>query len=466
MKVEGCAEMKSLLTRMMGVLLAGVVITHFAGCGGESSNDPPGPDVVVILIDTLRPDRLGFLGGPRKTAPLLSDLSRSSTVFRSAFSTSTWTAPSTASLFTSLYPPQHGVVMGLFAHRDEAQREVRKTGKAVIPLNRLPLTVPTLAELFQNSGYRTFGVTANANIGEELGFHRGFNFFERLHGMNRFDSGVAVDIEKQVLSWEKELDCDEPSFLYLHFNDVHAPYHKRKPWYVSRSGGIEDKKAAYDSEIGYLDDVLGRLCDRLKWRENAIIAVVSDHGEEFMDHGRIGHPATLYRELLQILMMVRLPGGSAAQEVVERVSILDLYPTLADLAGIPPHKSWEGRSLASIVKATGNRVQLEEALRSRPLFGHRKKYGADPFELWAVMHEDWKLIEQRENTELYHVIRDPGERRGDGGDAGVRERLMDQLRAFRERAKPVGGEQIEVELTKDDLDALERLGYVEGDEKE
>lgn len=135
-------------------------------CGGFTQERP---DVVVILIDTLRPDYLGFYGNETDTAPFLESLAANSTVLRRAYAASSWTAPSTASLFTSWYPPHHGVVEGFFAHKGRVKK-VKETGHSSLPLNRLPTGHQTLPELFQQAGYHTLGLAANINNGDEIGY--------------------------------------------------------------------------------------------------------------------------------------------------------------------------------------------------------------------------------------------------------------------------------------------------------
>ena len=136
------------------------------------------PNVVVILTDTLRANYLGVYGYPKETAPFLADLAERAVVFDRAFSTSSWTAPSTSSLFTSLYPNQHGVVEGFMMRRKRNNR-LAKQGEETIALNRLPAGVVTLPERFRALGYATFGMASNPIIWDEMGFSRGFDEFRR-----------------------------------------------------------------------------------------------------------------------------------------------------------------------------------------------------------------------------------------------------------------------------------------------
>jgi arylsulfatase A-like enzyme len=260
---------------------------------------PDGPNVVVIVIDTLRPDHLGFLGYARETAPFLSELASRSQVFTEAVSTSSWTAPSTASLFTGLHPLRHGVVMGVLAHGVRAGNQVEP-----LALNRLPSKVPTLPELFHDAGYRTYGLAANPNIGDDIGFARGFDRFELMkkqHADPEKDEGGAVlpgkvrwasarEIHEQLSEWRPEMtERDGPFFLYLHFNDIHEPNYAHSAWYREPRRRGREVRAAYDSEIGYVDDVLRGIYEELGLSKNSIVAVLSDHGEAFGEHGRRGH---------------------------------------------------------------------------------------------------------------------------------------------------------------------------------
>jgi arylsulfatase A-like enzyme len=313
-------------------LLLGLLIST-PGCAEPRTGRP---DVVLIVLDTLRPDHLGIYGYDRETAPFLADWARRSVVFWRAFSASTWTAPSTASIFTSLFPIQHGVVEGMFVH-DVRAREVAKTGRSSLPLNRIPRAVPTLPEILQAAGYQTVGVVSNVNVGPEIGFSRGFDRFDRLLDRD------ASELFARLRDWESDFDGTKPRFIYLHLNDIHGPYARRTPWFRASGTTLGDLRAAYDSEISYVDQVLGRMFDHFGWDENAIVVIVSDHGEEFMEHGELGHGLSLYRELLQVLLIVRAPGrGGEGRIVTGNVATLDILPTLVELVGLDLREEWEG----------------------------------------------------------------------------------------------------------------------------
>lgn len=441
------------------------------GCGeGEAPLKTPDgrdlagrPDVVLILIDTLRPDHLGFYGhAGRETAPFLAKLARRGTVFERAFSTSSWTAPSTASVFTSLYPNQHGVIEGFFRHDERVEGE--EVTSANITLNRLPREVATLPEALQAAGYSTFGVAANVNIGADIGFDRGFDRFVRLPAGRNVETLTSPDVLGQLLAWRKEIRQGSPSFVYLHFNDVHQPHAGVTPWYEASDDEVEDQRRAYDSEITYLDKVIQQIHQRFDWKD-AIVMVVSDHGQEFMEHGQIGHKATLYRELLQVLMMVTLPERAASTSRPSvNVSLIDVAPTLADLAGVPPDPEWRGRSLAPFVRDDGGAPALHDELDGRVLFAHRANLVAQtPYTLFGAIRGDWQLIFSTKEVEpeLYDFVRDPLQAvDAFGSEPGLARDLREELERFRGFA-PVGtSERIEVELDDTMLEDLQSLGYV------
>jgi arylsulfatase len=209
--------------------------------------------VLIVVVDTLRADRLPFYGYEGHTSPFLREWAERSIVFERAWSTSSWTAPASASLFTGVYPVQHGVHLGVNAFR------LLRRGGAKLELDRVPDALETLPELFQSLGYRTFGVSDNPNVSEAQGFAAGFDRFEN------FSYAGADRVKVVIASWEAEIAEADPWFVYLHYMDPHQPYHARRPWH--RTPSAKDRHtvngAAYDSEIGWVDahlrEVFGRL---------------------------------------------------------------------------------------------------------------------------------------------------------------------------------------------------------------
>jgi arylsulfatase A-like enzyme len=329
-----------------------------AGCGGRS------PDVIVILADTLRADRLGPYGGPAGLTPFLDALAASGTVFTNAYSTTSWTNPAIASLFTSRYPSQHHVV------RFDS---------------RLPADEVTLAERLASERYRRVGFLGNFRLMAELGFAQGFDaWFPRMirdKVRARHLTQEAIRFYDQQLAprpWSRW--TRRPLLLYLHLMDPHAPYdpppaareahvpvapagvsgaEANAKLLAQRWGELSDDEVAYlaalyDAEIASMDAQLARLFRRLGRRgllDNAIVVVTADHGEEFREHGWLTHGTALYQESVRVPIILTGPGVPAGRVVADDVSIVDIAPTLLELVGAAPEPRFEGRSLVGLMRA-------------------------------------------------------------------------------------------------------------------
>ena len=448
------------MRRALPILTAFALLV--AGCSsgeGAAQRDPP--NVVVITIDTLRYDRLPFGGNERETAPFLAELASRGTVFDRAFSTSSWTAPATASLFTGLYPTRHGVVLGFFAHflrQGGGQGGMEKMLLAQLPANR-----PTLPELFQEAGYGTFGLATNLNIGKEFGFDRGFDRFERL------DDLPATVVLERLIDWKPEISASEPFFLYLHLNDVHSPYVEHEPWYDPSGDELSRSISAYDSEISFLDGVLRRIHEELELDENTLLVVVSDHGEEFMDHGATDHKFTLFRELTQVLFLVHGPGlGIPAQRIDANVGLIDVLPTVAELAGLQSVQDCNGRSLVPLFDEGASTEDFLTGLHERPVFAHRfTRHGGIDQEIWTVKIGRWKLYEHLTKRWLFDLEDDRREQRpiDPAEKPKIAARLTAQLEKFKALGTDVHGSGTEIEIDPLLREKLEALGYVGEEDK-
>jgi len=429
----------------------------------DDAVEPRRPDVVLIVIDTLRPDHLALDGYEAPTAPFLAELAEGSAVFERAHSTSSWTAPATASVFTGLYPTEHGVTLGFFAHRRMA--EELEAGEAVsLRPNRLPADRPTLPECFRRAGYRTFGVSTNVNIGPELGFDRGFDHFARLTGTERNAAPGAETVAEQLRAWSEELVGPEPRFLYLHFMDPHVPYHPREPWYEEHARRLgDDKEAAYDSEIDYLDRALAQLFDEHGWKEDTLVMILSDHGDEFREHGRVGHQDSLHGELMRVLALVHAPNlGVGARRHDGNVSLIDLVPTLCSLAGVEPPGEG-GLDLGPLLLSAAGEMELADTLEQRLLFAHRgvpPGYTTDA--LWAVVQGEWKLIRGPQGLQLFRHTDDRFEQEDLLAEHPELARELEAvLERFAASASWGSGERAELELDEEMLERLRELGYAE-----
>ncbi len=435
-----------------------------AGDAGRTAGGEPAepPNVLLVLLDTLRSDYLGFYGFAYETAPFLAELAEHGTVFHRARSASSWTAPATSSMFTSLYPPQHGVTQGFRAHRQQVEA-LRQKGAGKIPLNRIPEDRPTLPEMFQELGYATYGLASNINIGDSIGFSRGFDHFDLQV------QAPAATLVGKLKKWKDEIVSNEPFFVYLHLNDVHAPYvHRQEFWRPPGFHRGGDSAADYRSEIGYTDAQLREVWELLEMDEGRnLLAAVSDHGEEFWDHGGAGHGPKLYRELTNVLMMFHGPElGIDRQRSLATTSLIDIYPTLVDFAG-GEAEGCEGLSLAPILREDDGKDELEERLASRVVFAHRVYSTVRELALWSATRGRWKLIDWwGDRNQLFDHVVDPREQDPVTAQRPeIAETLAQRLERFKERMKSgePASEEVEVELDEELLEKLETLGYADLD---
>jgi len=339
------------------------------------------PNIIIVLVDALRPDHLGCYGYRLPTSPAIDAFSTEGVVFTEAVSVADWTKPAVPSLLTSLYPSQHGVFEGSASDTE---------GKVTSDI--LGESLVTLGEMLQGAGYATAAFVMNAQLKGFLGFQQGFELFAE-------DLGEASQIIARFLAWLDDRPGDRPFFVYLHFLDVHWPYTPPPPYdtmfgdYTSQLDlAAHDPKALrqrindgeltlaatdvlhlasqYDGEIRAFDDQFAELYATLKRRhllEHTWIVLTADHGEEFYEHGKIGHGNSLYEELLRVPLVIRGPSATPGARVSTPVSLIDIVPTALDVAGLPLAPSLMGRSL---------RRGLEGgALDRRPTFAEsRHKY--------------------------------------------------------------------------------------------
>ena len=429
-----------------------------AGClllGGCRETVEPSK-IVVVLLDTLRADALGVYGREPETAPFLSELASEAAVFEHAYSTSSWTAPSVASLFTSTYPWQHGVTLGFHAHRWQGKR-LWEQKKTTIPLNRIDDGLATWAELFSQAGYPTYGLASNRNISSELAFDRGFDRF-----LHKYQATMA-EFYLDLAGWKEELNRSRPYFLYLHFNDIHEPYEIVQPAYEIQLCCAEESEARYLSQVAYVDHWLESILTLLEWDESTLLVVLSDHGEEFGEHGGSGHGPQLYTELNRVVAILYGPGlGIRPQRIAANVSLIDILPTVLDLAGIEPPDQAQGLSLASILKLDSQRHSVVEKLRDRILLAHRLDQTRPGREITAGIQGPWKLVRENQgDLELYDHRTDPGEHQDiiDQYPREARELSHEMDRLLMAIDKP-SSEQIEIPVDETLLEELEALGYV------
>jgi arylsulfatase A-like enzyme len=427
------------------------------------------PNVVVLMLDALRPDYTQAYGDPRASSPWMANFAKQAAVFDRCWSTSTWTAPACASLFSGLYPPEHGIVEGLMAN---VRREGRQKEKGVAELTPQGTLINTFApdmvllpQYLREFGYRCFGLATNPNIGPEIGFDRGFEKFVAQPEGTADQVGVWID------GWREELtQGDQPYFLYLHYMDAHKPYNQRAPWYQADAPGddsgpgdtgkprseAEEAAEAYRSELRFLDEHLAALEKSWAWDDNTLVLVVSDHGEEFGEHGGIGHPFQMHAELNRVVFMARGPGVQPGRRATP-VGLHDVLPTLLDWLQLAAPVETSGQSLAPLFAAP-----QAAALDGRMLYAHRRKNKFKPLDAWAVNQGDWRMIlDEDGQLQLFDIAQDPLEQAPISAKQAreVHARLRGALRAWAAQGISKRAVMRVVRQSEAEREVLERLGY-------
>jgi arylsulfatase A-like enzyme len=270
-----------------------------------------------------------------------------------------------------------------------------------------------------------------------------------------------------VTAWRDEIRQSKPFFLYLHMNDVHLPYEKREPYYEKQVGKLNNRRARYLSEIAYVDEHLRKIYETLDLGKDTVLIVLSDHGEEFRDHGGLTHQDKLYIELNRVLMMVHAPVlGLEPRRVTLNVSLIDVLPTLVELTGGIESESLADRMGVSLVPAlvmSERTAGLIETLRQRTLFAHRVNREESQKPLWAATLRHWKLIENGDRgLELYNHRRDPTEGRNlySPHADGIATKLIESLEEFKTVGLSAEPGRVEVEVDPKLEKELRSLGYV------
>ncbi|HEV7671218.1 MAG TPA: sulfatase [Thermoanaerobaculia bacterium] len=351
------------------VLLLALGLCGNAGCAKPA----PRPNVIFILLDTLRSDRLSSYGYPKPTTPNLDAFAKEGVLFEQARSQASCTFPSVNSILTSRWPLH-------FLGQPEDRIGI-------------PKEYVTLQEILGQSGYQTIAVTASPIVRRSPshhnlhgGFERGFDVFDETCHIRR-----ANCVNRRTQHHLNRL-AKGPFFLYLHYMDVHSayippspfkerfvePYPEARPWIlmgnprpIRRSLTGEGRRVEmsardvaymsglYDGELAYLDDQLRQLFADLKERgllDSSIVVVAADHGEEFMEHGRMIHCEVLYDTSVHVPLIVRLPpelrprGAKASPRIAALVENLDLTPTILDYLGMKPPTPLDGVSLRPLIE--------------------------------------------------------------------------------------------------------------------
>lgn len=412
---------------LMGLLIGLVLVV--GGCKNKTEAPPAENqwNIVFVVVDTMRQDHLGCYGYKRPTTPNIDRLARQSVVFENAYSHSPWTMPSVASMFTSLVPRDHGIANW---KQPMAPRHL------------------TLAEHLQANGYYTSAYVSHFIFKPKYHFDQGFDRFD----YSVLDKGPPKKIHtaKEVSDLAvKELSgsIKEPFFMWLHYFDPHNAYLPHKEFDFGKKS-----KDLYDGEIAYTDHHFGRVLKKLRQSgldERTILVVITDHGEEFRDHGGIQHSRTLYDELLRIALIVRVPGLKPGR-VPTVVSEMDVAPTLLNLLRLPVPERFKGEPFLvqdGTLTAEGDRVIFAETYRFADKQGLR-------FGRWKLIHDREKQLFQ-----LFDLQTDPREKKN---LFSKRTEMAAKLQKTLAEHYQVARAQVEEQELTDDLKKqLKSLGYIQ-----
>ena len=470
--------------------------------GGQTATTRESPlgdrpqGVILIQADTLRSDHLDAYGYDRSTAPTLTALAGEGVLFRHTVAQATWTKASTPSIMTSLYPLSHGV----------------RTFN-----DRLPAAATTLAERFRDAGHATLALSSVLFTGQFTNLHQGFEELHEAGSAATPSPKTAREYVDRVAAW-LEHHRDVPFFIYLHVFDPHDPYEPYRPYNalwadpghkeehetqldavreiiddpLRRNFGMptRDELTAvevdadayiaydedwYDGAIRAMDVELGRLVETLGslgLDDRTLIVFTSDHGEEFLDHGRMFHGQTVYGELTRVPLVIRWPGHIQGGGVVEEpTQLIDIMPTLVDVSGLAPVDEMQGQSLVPLLGAGDPASWI-----ARPVFSE-KAITDDAFsppprdtESYAVTDGAWKLIHNRVRPEgapefeLFDARDDPLNLTNVAdAQPDVVQRLAREIERWQRIAEterlPDDAESTEG-LTQEQLERLRSLGYI------
>jgi arylsulfatase A-like enzyme/Flp pilus assembly protein TadD len=397
----------------------------------------------LITLDTIRADRMGFLGSKRGLTPHLDALARQSVVFTHAYSQVPLTTASHATILTGTYPQFH---------------QVNDFG---VPL---AAELPYAPYIFRGNGYHTGAFIGSLVLDPEArsapGFERGFDtydagFHRRRMGEDRYQAieRRGGEVVGHALAW---LTAHQkgPFFVWVHLYDAHDPYDPPEP-YKTRYAA-----APYDGEIAYVDAAVGKLLSWLRLRglyDGAMIAVMADHGEALGEHGEITHGIFLYDETIHVPLLFKMPQErSAGTRVETRAGLVDVLPTMLQTAGIAVPKEVQGESLLSTLKAT--------TARDRPAYAE-SDYPHRTFG-WSSLRSlrtGKYLFIEAPREELYDQTTDPkAEHNLSAASVAVTNTLASQVDAFRQKTS-TAKEAPKVSTDPGLQERLNALGYVATD---
>lgn len=462
----GIADSKTV--RRITATVCASILALLLSCSADTAPQEK-PNIVLIMIDTLRADHVGAYGSELNLTPRIDALAEHSIVFEQTTAPSSWTRPSVAALFTSKHPS----ALGVHSKEDVLGREEE-----------------TIAETLKYHGeYTTLAVCTNGNVASEFGFAQGFDRYEWPNERRSYPGGfpmyVASGVTTLALDLLDTMEGEEPFFLYLHYTDPHDPYlphddlvgpqphgsydGSRKDLIAlagvphERAAGEYDRiKHLYAGEVKYCDQWIGHLLDGLADRgllRDSLVIVTSDHGEGLWDHGKQAHGRNLYEEIVHVPLIIKPPQSVriAHKRVEHPASLIDVLPTIVAMAALPSGDQYQGVNLIELQEANERAVRAEMKLEG--------------FEYDAICEGDYKLIRktgeqpaQGAPVELYNLRQDPDEHSNlaasEQGAQAIRNSLERELQEWNARllVEQLGSEEAG-EQSQRTREFLEGLGY-------
>ena len=451
-------------------------------------------DIILITIDSLRYDHVGFSGYERDTTPFIDELATNSCVFENAFSNACATRQSFPAILTSSYTSMYG------------------------GYERMSKERTLISEILKQGGYKTAGFHSNLFMSAAFGYDRGFDVFydsktnpplsaklkqtvkenlnqdgalynflsslvntaERQAGINTGSAYVSADnITDKSLEWVKTVsDTDSPRFLWTHYMDVHHPYVPPEEYQLEfRDEPIGERRSIqlrrkmleepesitddelddiinlYDAEIRFTDDEIRRLVEYTKkaWGEDTIVLITSDHGEEFLEHGQFSHHSTFHDEVIHVPLVIDT-GNETGKTYDQMVGLIDISPTVVDYAGMDIPENFHGNSIKQLIESNG--WQKKEIIGEKCVNGQK---------LVKIMYRDekWKYIEEEGDGMLYNLDEDPQEVDEIWETENIPEYILSKIRDHKTLIKEHSGKREQVEMEESVKKRLRDLGYKE-----
>ncbi len=413
-----------------------------------ATSTPPRRNVILISIDTLRADRLAAGGSYRRPMPKIDAFARDAVTFTDAWSVWPETSGSHMSLFSSRFPSEHGV---------------KTFTNAPSP------TIELLAERLRRAGYLTRAYTEDGGVWAYAGFARGFSAYAERRSPDFVYRGEVDAVFADATRWV-DAHRDRTFFLFLHTYQVHSPYAPPEGYRALfkdippiEAPGLQEFALQYDQEARYTDDHIGpflaHLAD-LGVTEHSVVVVLSDHGEEFGEHGGLGHGRTLHQEVLRVPLVIAAPGLLAPAVVTTPVSLLDVAPTILDLLGLAATPGQRGTSLVARAHAAAKGDPADPNEIARPIFGEVDRTERTPIRQVSVRRNHATAIVDLTNgiTRCYG----PDDRAELKPESSCPE-LTELIELHRQACVPISSDTLDSSRVADPelIEKMRALGYIE-----